>query len=46
MTKQELVKQLTEKKEMASRTQIAYHQLVGQILLLEEQLKELEKEVK
>lgn len=41
----DLKKTLAEKEELAKRTEIIYHQLQGQIVLLKEQVAKAEKEV-
>ena len=47
MNKQEILKQLVEKKEMLKNAEVIYHQIKGQIALLESLLqKEIEAEKK
>ena len=42
-TKEDLIKQLNDKKAMKIQAEVIFHQLNGQITLLQEQLTELEK---
>jgi hypothetical protein len=44
MNKEELLKLLKEKKDLLKRTEVVYHQLNGQVGMLEDIIEDLKKE--